>query len=212
MTMRAESPLRAAWRRWNAALHVRRVVFCRPASIVRHVTLVALLPTPLWFLLAVLADGGPVWRAVYHEQSDFSGKQVVVAERRLSRFWDRQDQRVPGGFNVRRFSAAFDTCLELREPRAIPFQLVANGSARFSIDGQERLRAGKTAERDTRGEVLALPAGIHHLRVEFATGGWPSIALNASFDGRAPVAVPSAASVTGVAWFPPGPGAQPCAR
>lgn len=205
------------WQRWVAWLrgglpsYLRR--FLRePEAMARGVTLVALLPTPVWFLLLVLADQGPVWRAVYHEKPDFSGQQALVTERRLSRYWDQQDRRVPGAFNVRRFSAVFDTCLELREPRAIPFQLVVTGTARLLIDGQERLRAGKGTERDTRGEVLELPAGTHHLRVEFAAGGWTSIALNASLDGRAPVAVPPEVDVPGVRWWQPGPSGAPCAR
>jgi hypothetical protein len=203
VSSQAEPRLRGVWRRWRA-------VFSQRTSVVRCVTLAAILPTPLWFLLAVLEDDGPAWRAVYHAQSDFSGDQVLVAERRLSRFWDAQDRRVPGAFNVRRFSAVFDTCLTLREPRAIPFQLVVNGSGRLSIDGQERLRAGKSKERDVRGEVLELPAGTHYLRVEFAAEGWPTIALNASLDGRAPVAVPPEEDVAGVTWFQPRPGAEPC--
>lgn len=201
----AEPRLRGGWRRWSAALSGR-------VNVVRCATLAAILPIPIWFLLAVLTDDGPAWRAVYHAQSDFSGEQVVVAERRLSRFWDAQDRRVPGAFNVRHFSATFDTCLILREPRAIPFQLVVNGSARLSIDGQERLRAGKGKDREARGEVLELPAGTHYLRVEFAAEGWPSIALDASLDGRAPVAVPPEQDVAGVAWFQPRPGAEPCSR
>ncbi|MEY4549110.1 MAG: hypothetical protein RL685_5305 [Pseudomonadota bacterium] len=202
-TKDTEPRLRGGWRRWGAAFSLR-------TNVVRCVTLAAILPTPLWFLLAVLEDDGPAWRAVYHAQSDFSGAQVLVAERRLSRFWDPQDRRVPGAFNVRRFSAVFDTCLTLREPRAIPFQLVVNGSGRLSIDGLERLRAGKSQEREVRGEVLELPAGTHYLRVEFAAEGWPTIAVNASLDGRAPVAVPPEEDVAGVTWFRPRPGAEPC--
>ncbi len=199
--------------RWLAGLWARRrEPFLGPAGAARWITLAALLPVPLWFGWAVLVDDGPVWRAVYYEQPELGGQQVLVTERRLSRYWDRQERRVPGGFNVRSFSASFDTCLQLREPRAIPFQLVVNGTARLLIDGQERLRAGKPGERESRGEVLELSAGVHLLRVEFSAGGWPSIALNASLDGRAPVAVPPERELPGVNWFQPSQGAEPCAR
>lgn len=206
-------PSRSRWRGWRAQLRTRlRAALQTPEGLARSVALAALLPTPVWFLLAVLTDTGPVWRAVYYEKSDFSGQHVLVTERRLSRYWDTQNRRVPGAFNVRQFSAVFDTCLELREPRAIPLQLVVNGTARLSIDGQERLHAGKGLERDTRGEVLELPAGRHHLRVELTPEGWTSIALNVSLDGRAPVAAPPEEEVSGVHWFHPQSGAEPCAR
>jgi hypothetical protein len=212
MTVSPE-PSRRRWHHWPAQLGARlRAALQTPDGLARCVALAALLPTPVWFLLVVLADTGPVWRAVYHEKSDFSGQQALVTERRLSRYWDTQNRRVPGAFSVRQFSAVFDTCLELREPRAIPFQLVVNGAARLSIDGQERLRAGRGPERDTRGEVLELPAGTHHLRVELSPEGWTSIALNASLDGRAPVAVPPEEEVPGVSWFQPRSGAEPCSR
>lgn len=205
-------PSDGRWRRWRAQLRASLLATLEARAVARSVTLAALLPIPLWFLLAVLVDAGPAWRAVYHEKPDFSGRQVLVAERRLSRYWDAQNRGVPGAFDVRNFSAVFDTCLQLHEPRAIPFQLVVNGTARLTIDGQERLRAGKSKERAAQGEVLELSRGTHHLRVDFSAEGWTSIALNASLDGRAPVAFPPEQGVRGVSWFQPRPGADPCAR
>jgi len=175
----------------------------------RWITALALLPTPLWFLLAVARDPGPVWRAEYYGGLDFSGPKVTVTERRSSRYWDRQNAQVPGGFGPRRFSARFDTCLRLKQAREIPFQLVASGLASFSIDGQEQLRLD-SKEREARGAVATLAPGMHHLSLDFSGRGWPSIALNASFDGKAPVAIPAPANVAGVEWFPPRPGPAPC--
>jgi hypothetical protein len=179
-------------------------------GVARWVTRVVLLPVPLWFGFAVLRDPGPVWRAEYHGSQDFSGPEVVVSERRLSRYWDRQDPSVPGGFEVSSFSVRFDTCLHLADAREIPFVLVATGSARFSIDEQPRLGLEQGKERGTRGATYRLDAGTHHLRVEFSGRGWPSIGLNASLEGHAPVAVPPEESVTGVAWFHPRGGPKPC--
>ena len=184
----------------------------RPGAVVRWVTRVVLLPVPLWFGFSALRDPGPVWRAEYHGSLDFSGPEVVVGERRLSRYWDRQDPNVPGDLAVSSFSVRYDTCLRLAEAREIPFQLVATGSAHFSIDGQEQLGLEQGKERGARGADLRLGAGTHHLRVEFSGRGWPSIALNASLDGRAPLAVPPEKSVPGVGWFQPRPGPQPCAE
>lgn len=184
-----------------------RLEACRA---VRWVTALVLLPAPLWFLFAVLRDPGPVWRAEYHGDPELSGPAVVVSERRASRYWDRQDPSVVGGFEVSSFSVRFDTCLRLRQARQIPFQLVATGRASFSIDEQERLRVDTGKERAARGAVLSLEPGTHHLHVEFAGHGWPSIALNASLDGHAPVAVPPEQSSPGVSWFHPRSGPEPC--
>lgn len=178
-------------------------------DVTRGVTLLALLATPLWFLLVVARDQGPVWRAEYHGSLDFSGPQVTVTERRLSRYWDRRNPWVPGGFPTQRFSAHFDTCLRLQKAKEIPFQLVASGVASFSIDGTEQLRIdGK--ERLASGAVATLEPGVHHLRVDYSGRDWPSIALNASLDGHAPVAVPALSAVTGSQWFHPRPGPTPC--
>lgn len=178
------------WRRWVAA--------------------VALLPTPIWFLGAVLFDRGPVWRAEYHAGQELEGPATVVGERRLSRQWDRLEPDLPGGLDIAAFSARFDTCLQLSEPRELPFQLVATGSARFFIDGQEQLRLEPSPARGSVGKTLQLAAGTHHLRVEFAARGWSGIGLYASFDGRAPVAVPPERSSSGVRWSQPRPGPEPC--
>jgi hypothetical protein len=177
-------------------------------NLTRWAVALAVLPTPLWFLLAVARDPGPSWRAEYHGSLDFSGPQVTVSERRLSRYWDRQNSRVPGGFEIQRFSARFDTCLRLQQGREVPFQLVASGVASFSLDGQEQLRIDGKG-RQARGAVVTLPPGVHHLRVDYSGRDWPSIALNASFDGHAPVAVPAPAT-DGNEWFHPRPGPVPC--
>lgn len=176
----------------------------------RWITPLVLLPAPLWLLFAALSDPGPVWRAEYHGDPELSGAAVVVSERRLSRYWDRQDPSVVGGFDVSSFAVRFDSCVRLREARQIPFQLVATGRASFSIDEQEQLRVDAGKERAARGAVLSLEPGTHHLRVEFSGRGWPSIALNASLDGHAPVAVPPERSARGVTWFQPRSGPEPC--
>ena len=178
----------------------------------RWVAAVALLPTPIWFLGAVLFDHGPAWRAEYHAGQDLAGPAAVLGERRLSRQWDRQEPDVPGGWDVASFSARFDTCLQLSEARELPFLLVATGAAVFFIDDVEQLRVERSEARGSLGKSLQLAAGTHHLRVDFAARGWSSIGLYASFDGRAPVAVPPERSASGTRWSQPRPGPEPCSR
>jgi hypothetical protein len=64
--------------------------------------------------------------------------------------------------------------------------------------------------RATRGQVLRLEAGSHHLQVEFSTPGWSGVALNASFDGHAPVAVLGSVTVPGVKLLAPRATEPPC--
>jgi hypothetical protein len=175
------------------------------------VAAVAVLPTPLWFVGHVLLDRGPAWRAEYHAGLELAGPGAVFAERRLSRQWDRLERDVPGGWDVASFSARFDTCLQLSEPRELPFLLVATGAARFFVDDEEQLRVERSAARGSQGKSIQLAPGTHHLRVEFSARGWSGIGLYASFDGRAPVAVPPERS-EGARWFQARPGPEPCSE
>ena len=176
----------------------------------RWAAALALLPLPIWFLAAVVRDPGPAWRAEYHGNLELSGAGTIVAERQVSRDWDRRNRVVPGGFDARSFSARWETCLRLETAQEVPFMLVASGIARFEIDGEEKLVAAGEKQRRTSGAVLRLEAGLHHLRVTFSARGWPSIALNASFDGQAPVPLSSQVPAPGVQLTRPVVGNQPC--
>jgi hypothetical protein len=171
----------------------------------------ALLPIPVWFIASAAFAPAPAWRAEYRENSDFAGAGVSVHERELSRYWDKQNPTVPGGLQRRAFFARWDACLTLREAREIPFMLAVDGNARFAIDSVERLRAQSAGGmRATRGDSIRLEPGTHHLHVELEPRDWPSIALLASFDGRAPRAVGSGELGTGIRTTPPSEGSTPC--
>jgi hypothetical protein len=133
-----------------------------------------------------------------------------VAERQVSRYWDRYNKQVPGGLDARSFSARWDTCLKLESAREVPFMLVADGTARFEIDGEEKLVAAGEKQRRTSGAVLRLEPGMHHLRVSLRARAWPSIALNASFDGQAPIPLSSELRAPGVELTHPAMGDPPC--
>jgi hypothetical protein len=179
--------------------------------LVRWAAAVALLPLPVWFIASASFAPSPAWRAEYRASADVAGAGVVVRERQLQRYWDKRNAAVPGGLSPRAFVARWDTCLTLREAREIPFMLAADGSARLEIDGTERLRAKSDGGmRATRGENIRLEPGIHHLHVELEPRGWPSIALLASFDGRAPRAIGSGGLGAGIRTTPPHDGSVPC--
>jgi hypothetical protein len=174
--------------------------------VARWAACASLLPIPVWFVVTTALAPAPAWRAEYREHPDFSGAGAVSGERELQRYWDRQNNNVPGDLGVRAFSARWDTCLSLDVAREIPFMLVTDGSASFSIDGAERLRATSSTGRATRGEVLRLEAGTHALRVVLTPRGWPSIALLAAFDDGPPKPLGSGRLAPGVHAFPPAPG------
>lgn len=181
----------------------------RLPSLETWMTLVASLPVPLWFAFQMLSDTGAAWRAVYFSERTFSGGRFAVTERQLEHYWDRRYPTTPGGLQARTSSARYETCLQLTAAREIPFMLVANGVASFAVNGVAELSGAHTKDRWVRGKVLSLPAGAHHLSVEFAARGWPSIALLASLDGSAPVALGSGALHAGATtWLPPAGGAS----
>lgn len=166
---------------------------------------------PLWFIASALLAPAPAWRAEYRETADVVGTGVVIHERELQRYWDKSNTQVPGGLSYKRFAARWDACLTLSEARDVPFSLATDGDASFNLDGVERLRARSTGGmRATRGEIIRLAPGSHHLQVLLEPRGSPSIALLASFDGNAPRAVGSGELAPGVHATPPRDDAAPC--
>jgi hypothetical protein len=158
----------------------------------RGMSALALLSAPLWLLCAVLADAGPAWRARYFPEPNFQGPVLERRERQLTEIFDGTRLAPGEGLDGRNFSARWDACLQLAQARGVPFQLVADGSARFVLDGVERLRVDWAQARGARGEVLQLSAGWHHLLVEFSTPGSgaaaPGVKLLAPTAGDSPCA------------------------
>jgi hypothetical protein len=183
----------------------------RAARITRWVTAVAVLPIPAWFSASALLAPAPAWRAEYRPGKSGVGQTAVVAERKLEHYWDRSYNQVPGGVDVHGFSAEWSACLSVAEAREVPFLLVANGTALLSLDAKDVLRTSGEKDRQTVGGVLRLEPGTHVLRVSLEARGWPSVALEASFDGRHPVAVGSGEPVAGVRLWAPRPGPTSCA-
>lgn len=176
----------------------------------RWAACVSLLPVPVWFIVAAVMAPAPAWRAEYRKRTEPSGAVTTMHERELQRYWDKQNPRVPGDLDVRTFVGDWDTCLALDQARDIPFMLVVDGSASFSIDGVERLRASSGTRRATQGEVIHLEPGKHHLSVRLEPRSWPAIALQASFDGEPPRAIGSGRLGAGARSHFPDEGSEPC--
>jgi hypothetical protein len=170
----------------------------------------AVLPAPIWLALNLLIRPEPAWRAQYFARPELQGEPVTVSEASVSRYWDRYNTRVTEGIQVGTFSARWDTCVRLDQARDIPIMLVAQGDARFLIDGEEKLRLVADPKHHARGDVFRLEAGTHHLLVEFTQRGAARIALNASLDGRAPMPFPGDTRPQGMSFSPPALGEPPC--
>ena len=184
----------------------------RRADVTLWATLLGVLPLPLWFLIRVLVAPPPAWRGEYRpHQASGPGVPAVAFERQLARYWDRNDRLVPGGANAHAFSARWHACMRVDQAREVPVMLVASGAASFALDGTELLRI--PPKKDTRrsaGAVLRFEPGLHLLSVELDTRGWPSIALQASFDGEPPRPLGSGRIAPGVTITPPSSGTSPC--
>jgi hypothetical protein len=170
----------------------------------------AVLPAPLWLSISLLIRPEPAWRAQYFARPELQGEPVTVSEASVSRYWDRYNTQVTEGILAGAFSARFDTCVRLDQARDIPIMLVAQGDARFLIDGEEKLRLVADPARHARGDVFRLEPGMHHLVIEFTQRGAARIALNASLDGRAPKPFPGDTRPPGMSFSPPGAGEPPC--
>lgn len=171
---------------------------------------VALLPIPVWFVVTAVLAATPAWRARY---SAGAGEPVMVEafDRQMSHLWSGKfAPEVPDGVPEDSFAARFDACLTLRDETSIRFMLVTDGSARFFIDGDERLAAKSDKERGVSGKLLQVGPGAHHLEVEYAARKRPSVALLASFDGEVPAALGSGSVASGAEISRPAAGDQPC--
>lgn len=183
----------------------------RHGDVVLWAALLGVLPLPLWFMFHVAAAPRPAWRGEYHPR-DPSGPGIpaVALEREMARYWDRNERLVPGGASPHAFSARWQACMRIEHPRELPVMLVASGAASLALDGQERLRLPPENARRSAGAVLSLSPGVHLLGVELDSAGWPSIALQASFDGEPPAPLGSGRIAPGVTITPPGSGTSPC--
>ncbi len=180
-------------------------------AVERLIPWVALAPIPVWFIGAAIFSEPAAWRERYRATEE-DAVAVEVYERKLSHVWSGKFfADVPGGLDATSFVAEFDTCLTLDDAKAIPIMLVADGAARFYLDGEEQLVAEtKTADRAVHGKDLTIAAGTHHVLVEFTARKRPSVGLLTSWDGNAPTALESGRAATGVHVFRPVAGEFPC--
>lgn len=185
-------------------------VFGIPAE--RLVPWAALLPVPVWFLFSVLFTASPAWRAQYRPAE---GQPVVadIFEREMSHLWSgKYFAEVPGELEPKAFVAEFEACVVQERAAEVPFMLVADGTARFLLNGAQQLSTNPEpgSGRQVSGKVISLTPGAHLLRVEFTAHRRPSVGLLASFDGAAPRAVSSGKIVAGTKVTRPKPGPEPC--
>jgi len=133
---------------------------------------------------------GP-WRAAYYPTKNFKGKPVMRREMYLDHDWGKQP--AVDSIPANRFSARWDSCLEIEKKTKIPLQLVADDHARLFIGGTSILSKWhrKKNTEEPVGAVVEFRPGVHHLKVEFEEEkSKAEIHLLASFDGERPDRIP----------------------
>lgn len=105
------------------------------------------------------------WRARYYPSIDFSGTPL---ERRETRIRHRWRSRSPGESVPRDgFSARWDTCVRLEEPEPVELRLLSDDGSRAILDGVVVVDNWGVHGETARGATVEVPAGLHHLRVEY---------------------------------------------
>ncbi len=134
-------------------------------------------------------DFGP-WRATYFTRHDLSGATLERHDLDINFEWGRAApaDAIPAD----RFSARWDSCLTLDRPGKVAFQLTSDEGARLFIDGKLVINDWQKHPLQARGGVLRLPAGVHHVRVEYyEITRDATVILNASLGGEPPAPIPA---------------------
>jgi hypothetical protein len=131
------------------------------------------------------------WRGAYYPAEDFRGEPTVRRDRDIAFDWGLAPpmEDIPAD----RFGVRWDSCLVLDAETEAAFQLVSDDGSRLFIDGELVVDNWKPHKPTARGAWTKLPAGVHHLRVEyFEIEHEASIYLTATFDRKErPTSIPA---------------------
>jgi hypothetical protein len=125
---------------------------------------------------------GP-WRGAYYPSENFDGKPTVRRDKNIDFDWGvtAPMDDIPAD----RFGVRWDSCLVLDVSQEVVFQLVSDDGSRLYVNGERIIDNWGRGPRKSRGERIALDAGIHHIQVEYYE--WKEeamISLMASFGGE----------------------------
>lgn len=169
---------------------------------VRAATLLVLVVALCSFLKGFWFEPGSVWAVSYSDETATS--PFVTSERNIKHLWGKNNEPLPAELDPRTLRVSFASCLRVEHAIDLPLQLVAAGEARLLISGNEALSIQETSGRGVQGKVIHFEPGAHALRLDFASrGARPALALNASFDGKAPQPAPARVLPAGVRWSRP---------
>lgn len=121
------------------------------------------------------------WRGAYYPAEDFRGQPTIRRDRDVAFDWGLEPP--VADIPADRFGVRWDSCLALSKATEVAFQLIADDGARLLIDGELVLDNWKEGKASAVGEWLLLPAGVHHILVEyFEATHEASVYLTATFD------------------------------
>jgi hypothetical protein len=125
------------------------------------------------------------WRAAYYPTEALEGRPDL--QRVVDVDFDWLKEGPTDSIPADRFSGRYDTCLVLDEEVEAAFQVVSDDGSRIWLDGKVIVDNWQKHRPTAKGKRLTLPAGVHHLRVDYFELKFDaSIHLTASFDEDEP--------------------------
>jgi hypothetical protein len=155
---------RRVWTRWPQWLAWAVVILVSAGVSVGYAA--GLVDRALW--TREHPDGA--WISRYYKRPRLKGTPFVRHDTAIDYDWGR---KAPvGGMPRNRWSARWDTCLHLKQDALLDLRLIANRSARLLVDGKARLDVRSPGQKK---RSLSLPAGVHHLRVNYEKLRGPAV-------------------------------------
>lgn len=136
--------------------------------------------------------GGTVtapWRGLYYDNGKFEGEPRERFERSIE--FDFGKDSPMRGIGVDDFSIRWDTCLVLEEDTKVRFELTSDDGSRLLVNGESVVENWGDHGKETRGGSITLPAGTHHLALEYYEARHGAfMSFGASFDASKPASIP----------------------
>lgn len=107
----------------------------------------------------------PRWRASYYDNVEFQGEPQVDEVPDIAFAWGEGPPREDMPSDA--FAVRWETCLELEDEIEVGFELTSDDGSRLLVDGLKIIDHWSNRGVHSRQQSMAIPAGKHHLQVDF---------------------------------------------